>query len=281
MWPTPLTEEFLEPGHPARLDILRDFTTKFLAVAVLGEEEWTPWITQAAMAQSALLFAACTSEALPVEVLTDPARLREVDLDEYGAEVLQHRMAELAELGLVTMDQAITVPPAVVAVMQGVFQDDVDDPWAAQSQRKKPARKSKGSTPASILQLKIMLKGSKAARVAETAGPLGPEFDFGDSMPVDEGAVTLGAILSAENDKVDYIYDFGDNWQHAVGGAGSTEDSSGVWNWENIGAIVTDPMHPEHQEYRDWLGLEAGEVFDQTRFNADCVDEAVSQMFRG
>lgn len=352
VWPTPLAEEFLEPEHPARLDVLREFTTKFLAIAVLGEEEWAPWITHAAMVQSALLFTACTNEVLPVEVLTDPAKLQEVGLDDFGAKILQHRMEELAELGLIVMDKFITVPPAVVpavaAVMQSAFQDDgVDDPWEPQQQKqpqvkrplqpKQAARTRKNAAPAVILQLKIMLKGSKPPvwrrllvrsdltlaqlhRVMQTSfewtdyhlhefrvggyngtvyGPVGPEFDFGDPMPLDEAAVTLGRILTEEKDKMDYIYDFGDDWDHAITvekvlpnedgvpavrctggrGAGPAEDSGGVWGWQGVVEAVNDPSHTEHAEYRDWLGLAPGESLDPKAFDKDELNEELIGMY--
>lgn len=129
-------------------------------------------------------------------------------------------------------------------------------------------------------------------------GPVGPEYDFGDPMPTDETGVTVGQILSKEKDKMDYTYDFGDNWGHAISvekvlkydggpsarctggrGAGPAEDSGGVWGWENIGVIMADPTHPEYQEYRGWLGLEDGDVFDPKSFDADAVDEILSEMY--
>ncbi len=357
VWPTPLAEEFLEPGHPARLDVLRNFTTKFLAVAVMGEAEWAPWVTHTAMAQSALLFAACTDEAVGVDLLTDPATLERMELDQFAARMLQAQMEELAELGLVTLDKVIAVPPAVVpavvAIMQSALVEEDDDPWddpwgagpllpkspAPQpiAPKKRSARIRKNSATAPILQLKIMLKGSKPPvwrrllvrsdlTLAEfhhvmqmsfewmdshlhefrvggydgTAyGPVGPQFDFGDPMPLDEAAVTLGAILSEENDKMDYIYDFGDNWQHAVTvekvlphdagvpavrcnggrGAGPEEDSGGVWGWESMVEAANDPSYKEHAEYRQWLGLAPGEKLDPKEFDKDELNEELADMY--
>ncbi|NVN00790.1 plasmid pRiA4b ORF-3 family protein, partial [Arthrobacter sp. SDTb3-6] len=129
-------------------------------------------------------------------------------------------------------------------------------------------------------------------------GPVGPEYDFGDPMPNDEAGATVGQVLSKEKDKLDYVYDFGDNWDHAITlektlefdggpaarctggrGAGPAEDSGGVWGWENIGAIMADPAHLEHEEYRLWLGLEDDEVFDAKRFDKGGVDEILSEMY--
>jgi len=330
VWPTPLAEEFLVPGHPGRLAVLRDFTTKFLAVAIVGEAEWAPWVTQAAMAQASVLFAACANAPVPAKALSDPENLEALDVDEFGARLLQERMAELAELGLVTMEGIIAVPPAVapsiLAVVHAGFPDD--DSWPAeQAPEPKIAKRKrrKSGAPARLLQLKVMLKGSKppiwrrlvlrsdltldqlhqvlqlsfgwmdshlhefqVGGYGGTAyGPVGPEFDFGDPMPIDESAVEIGELLSAEKDAITYVYDFGDDWQHTVTlekvlpydggvpavrctggrGAGPAEDSGGVWGWESMVEAVNDPSHEEHDEYRDWLGLAAGELLDPKAFD--------------
>ncbi|MDJ0312708.1 plasmid pRiA4b ORF-3 family protein [Arthrobacter sp. H35-D1] len=346
VWPTVLARQFLEPGRPCRREVLGGFIIRFLAIAVMGEVEWAPWVRPAAMAQSSILYAACAQAPVPVAALADPAKLQALGLDEFGARTVQKRMDELAELGLVTLDGVIAVPPALVpavmAVLQGAFPEEdgsVDDPWAPQPQPqpKKPARKRKNSAPAPILQLKIMLKGSKPPvwrrvlvrsdltlaefhRVLQVSfawtdshlhefrvggwngtayGPVGPEFDFGDPMPLDEAAVSLGAILSAENDKMDYVYDFGDNWQHAITvekilphddgvpavrctggrGAGPAEDSGGVWGWESMVEAVNNPSHEEHKEYREWLGLEPGEKLDPKAFDKDELNEELAGMY--
>jgi hypothetical protein len=347
VWPTPLAEEFLEPGHPGRLEVLRDFTAKFLNVAVLGEESWAPWVTHAAMAQSALLFAACTETPVPADVLTNPAKLQRLNLDEYGARILQRRMDELAELGLVAMGDVIAVPPAlvpsVVTVMQSAFRDnddDVDDPWAAEAkpQPKITMRKAGKAGPlARLLQLKVMIKGSKPPiwrrlqlrsdltleqlhhiiqtsfgwqgghlhefRVGAWGGAVyGPaedeDFGFGDP-PLDESTVAIGELLEAEKDTVTYTYDFGDNWQHAVTvekvlpyddgapavcctggrGAGPVEDCGGLWGWEELVLAVNDPSHERHGEFREWLMLEPGEVFDLKAFDKDGVDERLRDLY--
>ncbi|MGA7203144.1 MAG: plasmid pRiA4b ORF-3 family protein [Specibacter sp.] len=263
VWPTPLAEDFLEPRHPCRLEVLRDFTAKFLAIAVMGEDEWAPWVTHAAMAQSTILYTACAQEPVPAGALRDPAELQTLGLDDFGAGILQERMDELAELGLVTLDGVIAVPPAVVlavmSVVQGVFRDtdeDDYDPWEAESKPqttplKRKTRKS--GPPAQLLQLKVMLKGSKPPiwrrlqvrsnlTLAElhhiiqasfewqgyhlhdfrvggwggaVYGPADDDFGFGDP-PLDESAVEVGELLAAEKDALTYTYDFGDAWKHAV-----------------------------------------------------------------
>jgi hypothetical protein len=330
VWPTPLAEEFLEPGHPLRRAVLRVFTTKFLAISIMGEAEWAPWVTQAAMAQASILFAACAQAPVPAGALSDPDKLQVLDLDEYGARLLRERMAELAELGLVTMEGIIAVPPAVVhsivAVVHAGFPDD--DSWPAEKVPESSVAKlkrRKSGAPARLLQLKVMLKGSKPPiwrrlvlrsdltldqmhQVLQLSfgwmdshlhefqvggyngtayGPVGPEFDFGDPMPLDESAVEIGELLAAEKDAITYVYDFGDDWQHTVTlekvlphdggvpavrctggrGAGPAEDCGGVWGWESMVEAVNDPSHERHGELREWLMLEPGEALDPTAFD--------------
>ena len=113
-----------------------------------------------------------------------------------------------------------------------------------------------------ILQLKVMLKGAKLPawprllirsnltlaefhRVLQVSfewtdshlyefrvggyngtayGLVGPEFDFGEPMPLDQAA-------------------------------GPAEDRGGLWGWESMVEAVSNPSHEEHSEYRGRLGL--------------------------
>jgi hypothetical protein len=72
-----------------------------------------------------------------------------------------------------------------------------------------------------------------------------------------------------------YTYDFGDDWQHAVifegfeqaggrrklrpeclAGAGACppEDSGGAHGYANLLDALSDPGHPEHDDFMDWTG---------------------------
>ncbi len=73
---------------------------------------------------------------------------------------------------------------------------------------------------------------------------------------------------------IQYTYDFGDNWDHAVilegfeqagslstgpecvGGAGACppEDCGGSHGYANLLAALSDPGHPEHKEMMEWTG---------------------------
>jgi len=87
---------------------------------------------------------------------------------------------------------------------------------------------------------------------------------------------------------IQYRYDFGDDWQHAVvfegfeqapgrrkvrpeciggGGACPPEDSGGVHHYAEIIRALADPAHPQHSNFADWV---EGPI-DPTRFSIDEV----------
>lgn len=119
---------------------------------------------------------------------------------------------------------------------------------------------------------------------------LDPEFatDWGEDV-CDERRVKLCDILREPKDHCLYEYDFGDGWEHrlelqkivarepgkrypmclAGKRACPPEDSGGVWGYANILAAISDPEHPEHDEYREWLNREFDpEAFDPEQTSA-------------
>lgn len=127
-------------------------------------------------------------------------------------------------------------------------------------------------------------------------GPADPE-PFGDPE-IDERTVSLHQILEAEGDKFVYTYDFGDDWEHVItlekvlapsegdrlprctGGRGQAprEDSGGVWGWMDKIDAVNNPEHPDHEEFREWLGLQRGETIDPKEFDVDEVNESLEAL---
>ncbi|GFP20780.1 hypothetical protein HKBW3S06_00007 [Candidatus Hakubella thermalkaliphila] len=93
--------------------------------------------------------------------------------------------------------------------------------------------------------------------------------------------------FSMENRLANYIYDFGDDWEHTVklekilprengvnypicvGGkrACPPEDCGGVWGYEDLLEIIKNPNHEEHEEMMEWLGGE----FDPEHFDVEEV----------
>ena len=89
---------------------------------------------------------------------------------------------------------------------------------------------------------------------------------------LDERKYLLSEVISGG--KFDYLYDFGDNWEHTLeieraeppegkirypvcldgARACPPEDVGGISGYENFLKAIRDPKHPEHDEYQDWIG---------------------------
>jgi hypothetical protein len=89
--------------------------------------------------------------------------------------------------------------------------------------------------------------------------------------------------FSMENRLANYIYDFGDNWEHKIQlekilprdikvnypicikgkRACPPEDFGGVWRYADFLEIIKNPNHEEHKEMLEWAGGE----FDPEHFD--------------
>jgi hypothetical protein len=103
----------------------------------------------------------------------------------------------------------------------------------------------------------------------------------GEDLPGWEHAIA--DYFSLKNARADYLYDFGDSWEHTVElekilareknnkyplcidgkRACPPEDVGGVWGYENFLEIIEDPQHEEHQDMLNWIG----EGFDPEHFH--------------
>ena len=106
--------------------------------------------------------------------------------------------------------------------------------------------------------------------------------------PADEAGVPLTALVAEPGDRLLYEYDFGDGWEHAVtlekvlpadgkplprctGGRFTCppEDCGGVWGYANLLEAMTDPDHPEHEEFEELYGDPVDpDAFDRAAVNA-------------
>lgn len=95
--------------------------------------------------------------------------------------------------------------------------------------------------------------------------------------------VKLNKLITTEGEKFDYVYDFGDSWEHTIliekilapdpkqklpvciagKRACPPEDVGGVWGYEDFLRAIKDPKHPNHTDYIEWIG----EGFDPARFD--------------
>jgi hypothetical protein len=100
-----------------------------------------------------------------------------------------------------------------------------------------------------------------------------PDDDDWGMPTTDESVVRLDSV-AGPGSHIAYTYDFGDSWRHAivvekvlpVDGAMTVpgcidgrracppEDCGGTGGFERLLEILADPRHPEHDEYREWIG---------------------------
>jgi len=118
-----------------------------------------------------------------------------------------------------------------------------------------------------------------------------PDPEFDEERVVDERTVTLKELGLSIKDRLDYVYDFGDGWEHVLtveqvlaagehktpvclNGARSCppEDCGGAWGYEHLLGILKDPKHEEYEDWKTWLP----EDFDPEQFDLAEVNRALS-----
>lgn len=262
---------------------------------------------------------------------------------ELRARVFVEAFDRLAELGVVEADDHVRVPRPLIRSVAEALQEGFDFGLEYEgnppNQTAAVGTMREDASGVPTYQLKIQLKGSKPPiwRRLEVAsslrldqlhdviqasfnwldghlhefmvggwrgqsyGPLDAEMAADGGM--DEAAVRLSDILRAAGEKVDYVYDFGDNWGHSIaleeilpadpdgvgmlprctGGrcAAPMEDSGGVWGWEEKVVAANDSDHPDHQEIREWFGLPDGELLDPKAFDREEVNENLRDLVAG
>ena len=131
-----------------------------------------------------------------------------------------------------------------------------------------------------------------------TIGIPNPDGDFFFSAIEEEDAtkVKLSDIFTKEKQKFTYIYDFGDDWIHEITlekitndtslvaaciagkGACPPEDCGGPWGYMQLKEVFADSRHPEHEEMKEWLGLDEDEAWDAEEFDLEAASESVQQV---
>lgn len=127
------------------------------------------------------------------------------------------------------------------------------------------------------------------ARGDERYGHPDPEIEIAD-----EREKTLGDLLAAVGDRLDYEYDFGDSWRHVIvleasaagddatpqciDGAGRCppEDVGGIPGYEELRRVLVDPHDAEHEHMLAWLGIADAREFDAAAFDLDRANAAIS-----
>ena len=109
-------------------------------------------------------------------------------------------------------------------------------------------------------------------------------------------AKRLGQVAPHKTDRLGYTYDFGDDWEHIIAveaisnpepgiayprcltgrRACPPEDCGGIWGYDYLIEILTDPRHEEHQERLEWLGLDSPSQFDPSAFDPAQANTALA-----
>lgn len=138
--------------------------------------------------------------------------------------------------------------------------------------------------------------------IYETPVPADMDMFAGASTrPVhDERKITLDQVLTKARQKLDYTYDFGDDWLHkitlekllpdesAIGkakpkriaicvdgaNAAPPEDCGGLPGFENLKEALADPKHPEHDDMVEWYGDE----FDAAEFSVASINDDLKRI---
>ena len=117
--------------------------------------------------------------------------------------------------------------------------------------------------------------------------------DIDDPDMNDEEEFRLAKLVD-EGDVFEYLYDFGDCWQHEIlvemliepelgikyprclegSGACPPEDCGGPWGYEELLEALGDPEHEDYENYRGWVG----EDFNPERFDVDEVNKVLRRV---
>lgn len=121
-----------------------------------------------------------------------------------------------------------------------------------------------------------------------------PDF-FADTK--DSSKIKLSDIFKDKFSKLLYVYDFGDNWVHEITlesisedkqktaiclsgkGACPPEDCGSIYGYEGMKEVfATEPESEEADEYREWLGMDEGEMWDTGAFDLEEINMYLKQV---
>lgn len=122
------------------------------------------------------------------------------------------------------------------------------------------------------------------------------EMEFEHEEVYDAEEVKLSDIFHTEKQKFTYLYDFGDDWNHMITlekilsettmypalikgqGMCPPEDCGGPWGYMGLKEILTDPKHPDYEEYSDYF-LDENDSFNPAEFNIEEHQQLLTEAF--
>ena len=119
----------------------------------------------------------------------------------------------------------------------------------------------------------------------------GPNYETG---LCEYDGITIDMLLKKLKDKITFLYDFGDDWKHAITlvkihdmdkskvlpicisgkRACPPEDCGGIHRYSYWLSVLKDPTHEEYEEAADWFDVDN---FDSEKFDIDYVNKALQQ----
>lgn len=120
-------------------------------------------------------------------------------------------------------------------------------------------------------------------------------FGFGPKIIPEENAKITKYFVAAKN-KAIYLYDFGDGWEHEIvlekiipaepnvqyprcvarKRACLLDDCGGIWGYDELLRILSDPEHDRYNERMEWM-----EEIGRSDFNPDDFDSRAVDLNRG
>jgi hypothetical protein len=119
----------------------------------------------------------------------------------------------------------------------------------------------------------------------------------GPNEIIDSKKITIGDVIQAKGQQLEYLYDFGDYWQHSLtsemivdnltipfpiccDGALNCppEDVGSIPGFYDFLKIMENPRHPEHKETKTWVNSKLVAIdgrYDPKKFPLERVNHAL------